>query len=391
MKALARILAVALLVPAAAGCGSRPVVWQKTIDTGGDETATALATDGTSFYVSFVATTPGAPDRANWFVTKLDEKGRERWTRTYRDSPYAVCEDVWADNQGHVFATGRTRNQGKLLCLIVRYAPDGGITWQKGLAVGDKTWGTGICPVSGDRIAVCGVAGTDVNTDQMVALLDARDGRTIWVKNIDLSSSDVASNIAADSKDNLAVVGVRPGAGAGSDIVVIKLAPNGDTLWTRNYDSGGDDLPGDIAFDPFGNTLVTGTATVGDSVHCVILEYDADGRSIRKAAYGEQAQATGSGIFVTADADIFITGSLIGRKLGKGGQVEPTSSILAFQYKPSATSIWERHYAPGHDAGGVDLVVNGDVYVAATVKDKTDDVLVCRFSRPIASVKGAGR
>jgi len=391
MKAFVRISAVVLVVLMVAGCGQKPVVWQKIIDIGGDETATALTTDGTSYYVSYVATKPGDADRAGWFVTKLDKDGQERWTRMYKDSPYAVCEDVWADNQGHLFATGRTKSQGRQLCLVIRYAADGSITWQKGLEIGDKTWGMGICPVSGDRIAVCGVAGADANTDHLVALLDAKDGRTIWVKNIDLGSNDLAVRIAADSKDNLAIVGHYGDTGANSDIVIIKLKPNGDTLWTRTYDSGGDDQPGDIAFDPFGNILVTGTATVGDSIHCVILEYDADGGSIRKAAYGEQAQATGNGIFITKDADIFITGSVIGRKPGKGGLVEPTSEVLAFQYRPSALSVWERHYTPGHNADGVDLAVNGDVVVAATVKDKTNDVLVCRFSRPAAPGKPAGK
>jgi hypothetical protein len=246
----------------------------------------------------------------------------------------------------------------------------------------------GICPVSGDKIAVCGAAGSDTNTDHMVALLDAKDGKTIWVKNIDLGSSDLAARIAADSKDNLVIVGHRGGTGAGSDIVVIKLSPNGDTLWTRTYDSGGDDQPGDVKFDPFGNIVVTGTATVGDSIHCVILEYDDAGGSIRKAAYGQQAQATGNGIFITKDADIFITGRLYNKKTTTPGQSE---QIIAFQYKPNATSVWEREYSPGNKAGGVDLAVNGDVYVAANVKNKTNDVLVCRLSRPVVPALPAGK
>jgi hypothetical protein len=393
MKTLAGMFAAALLVLLAAGCGSKQVVWQKTIDAGGDEVATAFTTDGTSYYVSYVGTKPGESDRAGWFVTKLSTDGREHWTRVYKDSPYAVCEDIWASNQGHLFATGRSKSRDKQLCLVIRYTADGGVTWQKGLELGDKTWGMGICPVSGDRIAVCGVAGTDANTDHMVALLDAKDGKVLWMKNYDICGADLAVRIAADAKDNLAIVGQYADAKTpeNSDIIVIKLKPNGDTLWTRLYDSGGDDQAGDIAFDPFGNILVTGTATVGDSIRSVILEYDADGGSIRKAAYGQQAQATGNGIFVTKDADIFITGGLIGREIGKGGQAEPTSEILVFQYKPSAQSIWERQYTPGPNAGGVDLVVNGDVYVAATVKNKTSDVLVCRFSLLTAPGKPAGK
>jgi len=370
MKNAIRISA-ALVVLLATGCGVRPVVWQRTLDKGGDEVATALTTDGTSYYVGYVSTKPGATDRAGWFVTKLDSSGNEIWTRLYKDSPYAMCEDVWADNLGHLFAAGRSRSQDRDICLVIRYAADGSITWQKGLALGDKTWGTGICPVSGDRIAVCGVAGTDANTDYMVALLDAKDGRTVWVRNIDLGPNDLAVRIACDANDNLAVIGMHGENAANPDIVIIKLKPNGDTLWTRRYDSGGDDEPGDIAFDGFGNVVANGTARVGDSVRCVILEYHPAGILIRKVAYGTVAQATGSGICVTEEQDIYMAGSL----LGEGGK----SEVLAFQYRPDAMSVWEEHYSPGPNASGVDLVVQGDVYAAATVQRRTKDVLVCRF------------
>jgi len=370
MKDVIRI-AAALLVLLAAGCGRGPVVWQKTLDAGGDEAATALTSDGTNYYVSYVSTRPGATDRAGWFVAKLDSTGKEIWKRVYKDSPYAVCEDIWADDFGHLFATGRSKSEGKDICLVIRYAADGSITWQKGLALGDKTWGTGICPVSGDRIAVCGIAGTDANTDYMVALLDAKDGRTVWVKNIDLGPNDLAARVACDANDNLAVVGLHGENAANPDIVIVKLKPNGDTLWTRRYDSGGSDEPGDVAFDGFGNIIANGTARVGDSVRCVIIEYDPDGNLIRKLAYGTVAQATGKGIYVTRESAIYITGSLLSQ--------EEKNQILAFQYKPDAVSVWEKQHSPGPSASGVDLVVNGDVYVAATAQGKTKDVLVCRF------------
>ena len=388
MKALARTFAVALFTMMVVGCGSKQVVWQTVIDKGSDETATALTTDGTNYYVSYIATKPGSPDYAGWFITKLDKNGQEVWTRSYMDSPWAECRDLWCDSLGHLYAVGSTRVEGKQLCLVARYSPDGNIAWQKALSVGDRTWGMGICPVPGNRIAVCGSAGSDTNTDYMVAVLEADDGRTDWVKNLDLGLNDVAARIDCDTKGNLAVVGLY-GNTANPDIAVIMLNPNGDTLWTRHYDSGGDDQPGDIAFDPFGNIIATGTATVGDSVRCVILEYDGSGGSIRKTAYGAQTWATGKGIFITPDADIFLCGKLYAGKPAAGRK--EAGKILVFQYKPDALSVWEREYSPGPDAEGVDLVVNGDVYVAATVKNKTNDVLVCRFSRPVAPAEPAGK
>jgi hypothetical protein len=327
MKDTLRVSA-AVLVLLGAGCGTKPVVWQKIIDTGSDETATALASDGANYYLSFVATRPGGSDRAGWFITKLDSTGKEVWTQMYKGSPYAICEDVWADNFGHLFAAGRSRAEGKDICLVIRYAAGGEVTWQKGLALGDKTWATGVCPVSGDRIA-------------------------------------------SDTHDNLALVGLHGANAANPDIVIIKLAPNGDTLWTRRYDSGGADEPGDVAFDGFGNIVANGTARSGDSVRCVILDYDPDGNLIHQLAYGTAARATGKGIYVTKGSDVYVAGSL----LTAGGK----SEILAFQYKPSAVAVWEEHYSPGPSASGVDLVVNGDVYTAATVQGKTKDALVCRF------------
>lgn len=389
MKAFARIVTAGLLLLMFAGCGQSVVVWQKLVDLGGDETATAIASDGSNYYVSFIRTSPDSSNVAGWFITKLDKNGQELWTRSYKDSPWAECQDLWCDSLGHLYAVGRTRVEGKELCLVCRYAPDGNIVWQKALSVGDKTWGMGICPVPGDKIAVCGAAGSDTNSDYMVAELEAGDGRTDWVKNYDLSLNDAGARIDCDPKGDLVVVGLRGDMTATADITLMMLKPNGDTLWTRRYDSGGNDVPGDVAFDPFGNLIATGTATISDSVRCVILEYDAAGGSIRKAAYGAQARATGRGIFITPDADIFMCGKLYTSRPAPG-QKEP-GKILVFQYKPEALSVWERQYSPGPDAEGVDLVVKGDVYVAANIKNKTDDVLVCRFARPVVPPQPAAR
>jgi hypothetical protein len=362
-------LAAALLL----GCGAKQTVWQKVIDTGGDETAAAIAADKMHFYVGGTVQSPGS-DRSSWLIQKVTKDGKEIWTRTYKDAPRSACGDIAADQSGNLFVAGRAEVSGRQLCIVARYGFDGSMVWQKGLAIGDKSWGTGVCLLSGGRIAVSGVAGTDANTDHMVAVLDAGDGKTVWSRNYDICCTDIAQRIAANAKDELAVVGQFANK-ENTDIIIMKLSPKGDTLWTRLYDSGGNDTPGDIAFDPFGDILATGTAVVGDSTHCVILEYDPAGGVIRKAAYGEQAQATGNGIDVNAASDIFITGKLLGKE---------HSDALVFQYQPNALSVWERHYSPGGDAAGVDLVVPGDAFVAATVQGKTRDIAVFRFTRPLA-------
>lgn len=375
MKILLPALALAILI-GLPGCGTKEIVWQYVIDLGGDETASSLACDGTNLYAG---ATSVKGDRTSWLVVKLSKEGKAIWTRMYKDAPYSVCEDVTADSGGTCYAVGRVKPADKTACLVIRYGYDGSVVWQKGLELGDKTWGMGITLVGRDKIAVCGVAGTDANSDHMVSLLNAKDGQTVWSRNYDICCADLAVRIAADAKGNLAVLGQHDHDNQ-PDIIVLKLGPNGDTLWTRTYDSGGKDEAGDIVFDPFGNVLVTGTATVGDSVRCVILEYDGDGNAIRKAAYGQQAQAEGHGIYVNAASDIFVTGRLLGAKQADGA---PRSEVMVFQYNPSALSVWERQYSPGGNAAGVDLVVPNDAYIVANVANKTADAIVYHFSRPV--------
>jgi hypothetical protein len=394
MKRLLLVVATALVL----GCGTKPTVWEFKIDLGGDENATALATDGVNYFISYVATKAGEARRAGWYVTKVSPEGKEIWTQAYKDSKYAIPEDITAAPDGRLFAVGRAESQGKEVCLVLCYQPNGMVAWQKGLAVGDKTWGMGVCLVPGDKIAVCGMAGDDTNSDYMVALLDAKDGRTAWVRNIDVGPTDLANHMYSDPNGNLVVVGQHaaketPGNG---DIITLRLKPNGDTAWTRTYESGGDDQAGDIAIDQFGNIIVTGTAVVRDSVRCVILEYADSGGVIRKSAFGQNAMATGNGLYITKESDIFITGRLLGKQVPQQqGKAKQTSEALAFQYNPSAHSVWERHYKPGSSADGIEVVANGDVYIAATVQNKTADAYVLRFSKPpvpqLPQAKSAGK
>jgi len=363
---LLRLLLAATLL----ACGARKAVWQKVIDTGGHEDAAAIAVSGPHLYVGSTVRNLHS-DASAWLVTKLTRDGSEVWSRLYKESPRAVLGDLVTDDRGNVFVVGRAEFDGKQLCLVARYAFDGSLTWQKGLALGDKTWGTSICRLSGNRLAVCGIAGTDGNADHMVAVLDAGDGRTLWTRNHDICPADLAVRIAADARDNLAIVG-QYSKDENSDIIVLKMNDKGDTLWTRYYDSGGDDEAGDVAFDPFGNVVVTSTARLGDSTRCIILEYDGDGGAIRKAAYGRQAQATGRGIYVTPEADIFVTGALLGK----------VNEALVYQYVPNALSVWERHHTSGGSTSGAGVVVIHDAYVAATVENKTRDLAVYCFSKP---------
>ncbi|MFO7676550.1 MAG: hypothetical protein R6X12_09575 [bacterium] len=364
------LAALLLLTVSVSGCGPGQVAWSRVIDLGGDDVAAGLAGNGT--HLAALATV-GTDSGPAWLVLKFEPDGRELWRRQYRQGEASIAGDVAIDARGIIYATGSGRVEGREMCLAVCYRPDGAILWQRALAVGDACWGRGIA-LGADRVYVCGRVRDGERDEVFVAALTL-DGRTEFTRNWRPGRDAGGERLALAPDSGLVLVGTVGGA-ENPDILVAKLTPQGDTVWTRTYDGGGEDVPGGVAADQYGHVLATGTALTPEGPRCVIIEHQPDGELIRRTAYGGRVTAEGRAIAVTEQGDVFVAGTLTG-----AGR-----SMLSFQYRPGATSTWERNWRPGSDADAAALVVDGDVYALGTVEQGRGgrDVALVRFVRPDA-------
>jgi hypothetical protein len=100
----------------------------------------------------------------------------------------------------------------------------------------------------------------------------------VWVRNFDLGNDDWGEAIAVDGAGFVYVSG-NTYNGADYDWLTIKYTPNGDTAWTRVYDSGlGEDLAQDLAVDNAGNVYVVGWSPDTVMIHdWRMIKYDTDG------------------------------------------------------------------------------------------------------------------
>jgi hypothetical protein len=367
----ARIALAAVLAASYVGCGgARPVAWKATVDTGIDDSACALVTDGRNLFVVGSQVNPQT-GRSLWLVQSLNRKGEPVRRFPLAAGKVAMACDAALNEHSDLYVCGRANPNDTNACLIARFRPEGLVVWKRGLIVGEQSWAHGICLLPGGRLAVCGAAVADQKTHVLVAVFDTA-GTELWDRTYDLGPLSEGYRIACDTQGNMAIIG-RAGTAETPDLFLMKLGPRGDTLWTRRYDSGGDDFPGDITFGALGYILATGTARTADSSKCVVLTYSGDGEPGNRLAYGADAQAEGHAIYATAEGKYFVTGRLI---------LPKRSSILAFQYLPDAVSVWERDVALGSEATGVDLFVDRDVFVAATVRNATKDIVVLKLTRP---------
>jgi hypothetical protein len=129
-------------------------------------------------------------------------------------------------------------------------------------------------------------------------------GQIYWKKDLHLGNSDVVNAIMATADGNfiLAESRVSPGAFT-TDICLQKITPNGDALWTRAYGGEGNETAGGMAPGQDGNIVVAGsTDSHGQAVRNIYLfKVAPSGDTLWTRAYpGMEMPGTESNVWATS-------------------------------------------------------------------------------------------
>lgn len=100
------------------------------------------------------------------------------------------------------------------------------------------------------------------------------NGDLIWANRYESGVDNINSSIAIDNSDNVYVTGGSEINNLNYNIVTLKYAPDGTTVWTRSFDGGGFDYGKDIEVDNYGNVYISGVAV---GYGAILLKYDVNG------------------------------------------------------------------------------------------------------------------
>lgn len=147
--------------------------------------------DSNNVYIGGTSSVPGSQN--DFHIVKYSPNGTQLWWAFYNGPMFNsidIAEDLAIDRFGNVVITGQSRN--------------GSVT--------DYDYAT--------------VKYNSTGTQQ-------------WVKRYDgpISSDDYARSLSVDNFGNIYVTGSSNGINVNRDFFTIKYAPNGDTIWTRRFDS----------------------------------------------------------------------------------------------------------------------------------------------------------
>ncbi|MBD3223117.1 MAG: T9SS type A sorting domain-containing protein [Caldithrix sp.] len=183
----------------------------------------------------------------DFYTVKISAEGDSLWAHAIHNGT-EHANAVSIDGEGNVIAAGSIDKEGGWWAydyLVTKYSNNGDMEWQSDYG------------------------GTSGRQDKVIDIITDSEGNIYATGEMHNSRNDEAN----------------------MDITTIKLNSNGDTLWTRTYNSpyGLKDSPNHIHMDGTGNVFVTGDVIYvddpNDQFAPVLLKYDTDGNLLFDSVY----------------------------------------------------------------------------------------------------------
>ena len=304
--------AYTLIALFAASCGDSEgaaPTWQAQFGSQEDETAFAVASLNDGSVVTAFSTTGSIGESNNGnrdvVLMRLDSSGDELWTVQFggpaNDSPLGVS----VSSDGHIYVGGYTEgdlagpNQGSADVWVAQFGQDGAEQWRR--QFGGEQWDRGFdvtafddgVYVSGYTASVLDSASDREGFDGFAARFEA-DGTQSWIRQFGTDSTDWGQGSALAPDGGIYVTGYTEGDFGGpnlgdKDAFVVRLGPDGNLIWVRQFGSEGLDWTQGVSTADNGGALVAGS-TEGD-----VAAGNAGGRDALVAAFhadGTQRFAT---------------------------------------------------------------------------------------------------
>lgn len=361
---------------------------------GKDDIPTAIALDAAgNVYVTGNAdvSAMASTNKTNDIITlKYDGSGSQQWLKSFDGAANQsdVADAIAVDGNGNVFVVGYEEDaQTQRNALALKYDTGGQSAWTNVYYNGQGDNADNVRDMVRDASGNLYLAGYSFSKSSDRDLLTIKlnaNGDTLWTRTLDGSSSgtDEALGVAIDPAGNIIIGGFAKNSGVSYDFFIAKYNPNGDTLFTRIYNSAlnKSDKAADFALDAAGNIYLTGRSDVGAGL---ITNYDmltvkftnsgnlAWAKTFNSASINEDK---GERIAIDAAGNVNVAG-----RIWNGTDFD----IVLLQYNSAGTQQWFQVISgTGEDKPNA-MVLDGsnNIYVAGSKSSATGlDFLTTKYN-----------
>lgn len=289
----------------------------------------------------------------DFFVAKLDAKGKFIWAHTGGGSLVDRGYGVATDKLGNSYVTGhyqstdaefsgtKLTNRGDYDIFVAKYDRDGKLVWIQTAGGKGYDYGHGIAVDGSGDVVVTGAvvgesefSGTTIPNEAGAHIFCAKyhaDGKLVWVKVAGGKAGGSGHGVAVDGVGNIYIGGLSSGSGQfgdkplvtpkGSSSVVAKLSPQGEVLWIAQNFGEPSCLFHEITCDKEGRVwasgMFKGKATLGSETFTTtgdkdsdafMCHYDTNGKLLWSRVGQGPAVDYGLGVATDGKGNSFLTG-----------------------------------------------------------------------------------
>jgi regulation of enolase protein 1 (concanavalin A-like superfamily) len=361
----ARAIAAALAVAMMAGAGIGQTYWKRTYGGAGSDMAYAIvATSDGNFIIAGETSSFGAGD-PNVYLLKISPNGDTIWTRTYGgfhdDHAYAITPT----QDGNFIVAGMTSSfgAGGGDVYLLKISPNGDTIWTRTYGGIYNESARAITPTQDGNFIVAGEK-YFLGDVYLYLLKISPKGDTVWTRTYGgLGNENAIVAIITPTQDgNFIVAGATSTYTAGNgDVYLLKISPNGDTIWTRTYGGANYDWATAITPTQDGNFIVAGgTSSFGVEFYDVyLLKISSKGETLWTRTYGGISIDKATTIIPTQDGNFIVTGVTF--SVGTG-----SDDIYLLKISPQGDTVWTRTYggANNYRANAITSTNDGNYIVA---------------------------
>jgi hypothetical protein len=369
--------------------------WTRELGSAAEDDARSVAVDaaGNVFVAGYTkGSLDGNTSAGGWdmFLVKYAPSGKKLWTRQLGTAASDTAYGVVVDAGGNAFVAGITggalggnTSAGADDIFLAKLDPTGATSWirQVGSAGYDCGFAVAIDPAG--NVFVAGSTdgafpgSTNAGGADVLLVKFAPDGTTLWARQLGSADYEYAHAVAVDADGNAFVAGSTSGALDGvanaglDDLFLVKYAPDGRRLWIRQLGSPSFDLATSVAVDAAGNALVAGHTTGNLDGHpnqgaedLFVAKYDAAGTKLWSTQVGSAAFDFAYGLALDAAGNAFVAGHTDGAF--DGNVYAGSNDLLLVKLDPSGAKVWTRQFGTAslEDVFSVALDAAGDAFVA---------------------------
>ncbi len=330
------------------------IVWENTFG-GNQEDYGYSVVENTSQhrYITVGRSRSGGNGGYDVYLFAVDTNGTQAWQLYFGgsvdDGAYSMCNT----NDGGYAIAGYTYSYGVggSDVYIIKTNGFGVLEWQKFYGGINDEYGWNINQTSDGGYVIAGYTNSFGNGAQDIYVIRLNSaGDTVWTKTIGGTDNDLAFGVEQTSDGDFIIAGTTYSFGAGnSDIYLIKIGANGDSLWAKTIGTTANDRGLAIAIAQDGGYIIAGD----NGNNAVIVKTDANGIITWQNEYGGNGAEYANAIKPSSDGGYIIAGA---------SNSVSVSYFDTYMIKINATgnAVWTRTSSLAHNDYGYDVIQTAD-------------------------------